>query len=1194
MRDRKLNRLFERFRSKGDISALGDVFDLTATELLRVALSLVRSPAEADDLLQATFLTAIERADSFDKGRNLVPWLLGILVNHAHQARRANRENQGLETAAGVSASGADPAGAVEALELSQFLREAMESVPRPYREVLEAFLTEGKRAVDIAQETGEAPGTVRMRIHRGLDLLRKAMPASAALGAGVIAVGGRGLASARSEVMREAATAQWVTAAGAATTQSFLGGVTLSTKIAMGVLVVCVLAVVGALFQGLVGSGAGSIRSSQAAIAKAPGTDEVKSDLAAVTQEAGPDRASAYRSGPAAEGPASSFAGRILEHDGEPLAGAAVELFQIRTGHLARSLEDCLTGGIRLEDVVVGHARTDEGGRFHLGGARTQAFHLLGIDLGGQRSSVRVVELSSRRGESTPIGDILLEPSHRISGRLIDASGHPVADARVRAAQVPENFLDLHLETLRADSRFWIAAANMIPDVPDWVSALSERLPFPSATSDADGVFDLVAVPEGETTLFVDKRGVGSTALSLGLVDSEADLGDTTLPYGLPVGGRVVDARGEAVSGAEVLVGRGRLAGEEASLFGLMSQGRSSPIVVLQPAGLSGSDGSFAIEGLPVEGETLVAVRRGEGAAWTYQISESRQGVVVELPEPHKLDVVARDAAGALLDGVTLEVVTLESTILGPALPITGLRALDVEVGRIGEGRYELRGLQPGMYSVMGSAPGFGMATAQAMIGETSAPIEMRFMPRHDLVVTVLDEVSGQPLVGAEVTAHATQVIGPGESRGVTDEAGRASLGLTQREGGQGYIVRADHPDYAAASAVLESPEVGALQLSLNGGGDIRVQVLDGLDPGEASYQVTLDPRDASFPDDAALLFSRTDDQGVAHFGGVPALNYTVRVMPRILGGDPMPMIFAQAKTTALARGEVKAEAGEVAEVSIRVATPEPEAAVVRGWITSHGVPWKRLIVTLHQPGNRRLYDVTDANGAFRFDDVQAGSCALEITRQVALPAELVGVDVWDQILLIEAGELRDLHFDWELIEQEIMVLDAAGRPTAGAWIEASSIMAGSGEWADVLTQGVTDGEGRATLYLFSSGAFHAEIRSDDSGSTEVTFAVQGQAPDPVTVTLRAGVPCEGSVSLLREPPRPGAWWLIFSKDERELATVDVAMTTTGGRFKVTGLQPGTYTAHLVGNGESYGFARFDLGAGGDRDVRLEFARED
>ena len=66
------------------------VFDLTADRLLRTALHLVRSPATAEDVVQETFVLAIERASTFEKGRPVGPWLLGILTNRA----KAHRERE--------------------------------------------------------------------------------------------------------------------------------------------------------------------------------------------------------------------------------------------------------------------------------------------------------------------------------------------------------------------------------------------------------------------------------------------------------------------------------------------------------------------------------------------------------------------------------------------------------------------------------------------------------------------------------------------------------------------------------------------------------------------------------------------------------------------------------------------------------------------------------------------------------------------------------------------------------------------------------------------------------------------------------------------------------------------------------------------------------------------------------------------
>src|SRR5688572_1038020 len=127
MRDRKLIRLFARWRSKGDADALGEVFDLCAGELSRIALHLVRDPAEADDLVQATFLTAIERSASFDASEPLVPWLVGILVRHAHEARR--KRERSPERGRLAERRALQPHEVAEAAELSTELQKALQEL---------------------------------------------------------------------------------------------------------------------------------------------------------------------------------------------------------------------------------------------------------------------------------------------------------------------------------------------------------------------------------------------------------------------------------------------------------------------------------------------------------------------------------------------------------------------------------------------------------------------------------------------------------------------------------------------------------------------------------------------------------------------------------------------------------------------------------------------------------------------------------------------------------------------------------------------------------------------------------------------------------------------------------------------------------------------------------------------------------
>ena len=93
MRTTNPDRLFARFRRTGDPEALARVFDAVAPKLLAVARHLVTDAAEAEDVVQATFVAAIERAHSFDPKRRLLPWLIGILGREAKKPVRNGAPN---------------------------------------------------------------------------------------------------------------------------------------------------------------------------------------------------------------------------------------------------------------------------------------------------------------------------------------------------------------------------------------------------------------------------------------------------------------------------------------------------------------------------------------------------------------------------------------------------------------------------------------------------------------------------------------------------------------------------------------------------------------------------------------------------------------------------------------------------------------------------------------------------------------------------------------------------------------------------------------------------------------------------------------------------------------------------------------------------------------------------------------------
>jgi RNA polymerase sigma-70 factor (ECF subfamily) len=160
---------FERFGREGDLQALGEVFDAVAPRLLGIAVHLCGNPADAEDVLQQAFLLAMQRAATFDASRRLEPWLGGLLANVAHNARRhAGRRR--AEPLPDLPSDAETPMAAAERAELLAQVRTRIDQLPAEQRQVLLLQLQHGLGAVAIAEVLQVPPGTVRMRLHRGIQ----------------------------------------------------------------------------------------------------------------------------------------------------------------------------------------------------------------------------------------------------------------------------------------------------------------------------------------------------------------------------------------------------------------------------------------------------------------------------------------------------------------------------------------------------------------------------------------------------------------------------------------------------------------------------------------------------------------------------------------------------------------------------------------------------------------------------------------------------------------------------------------------------------------------------------------------------------------------------------------------------------------------------------------------------------------
>jgi RNA polymerase sigma-70 factor (ECF subfamily) len=146
-------------------------------ELTRFALSLTRNEADADDLVQETFLRAYRGFDGYQPGSNIRAWLFTIL----HRARtdtfrRQARSPQTVELPDEGPAV-APPQSALEAG--GEAIERALLALPDVFREAVVLRDLHDFTYDEIARMLEIPVGTVMSRIHRGRALLRTALAGS-------------------------------------------------------------------------------------------------------------------------------------------------------------------------------------------------------------------------------------------------------------------------------------------------------------------------------------------------------------------------------------------------------------------------------------------------------------------------------------------------------------------------------------------------------------------------------------------------------------------------------------------------------------------------------------------------------------------------------------------------------------------------------------------------------------------------------------------------------------------------------------------------------------------------------------------------------------------------------------------------------------------------------------------------------
>jgi RNA polymerase sigma-70 factor (ECF subfamily) len=158
--------------------------------LYTAALRMTRNPADAEDLVQETFLKAYRAIDRYEDGTNIRAWLYKILTNtfinnyRAAKRRPEKADVEDVEDLYMYRRLGELPApGTGRSAEdevLSRFtddeVKEAIEALPEAFRIAVLLADVEGFSYKEIADITDVPIGTVMSRIHRGRKALQKTL----------------------------------------------------------------------------------------------------------------------------------------------------------------------------------------------------------------------------------------------------------------------------------------------------------------------------------------------------------------------------------------------------------------------------------------------------------------------------------------------------------------------------------------------------------------------------------------------------------------------------------------------------------------------------------------------------------------------------------------------------------------------------------------------------------------------------------------------------------------------------------------------------------------------------------------------------------------------------------------------------------------------------------------------------------
>jgi RNA polymerase sigma factor (sigma-70 family) len=158
-------------REHGDEAAVTELIRRHARAVRTAAARVLHNTADIDDATQAAFLVLLQRARALDARAGIGPWLYGV----AHRiAVRVHQRNCRTGVLAGAEPAAPEPPTDLPWREACDALHAELDRLPDRYRLPLVLCYFEGRTRDEAARALGSSTGSVKGRVRRGLELLRR------------------------------------------------------------------------------------------------------------------------------------------------------------------------------------------------------------------------------------------------------------------------------------------------------------------------------------------------------------------------------------------------------------------------------------------------------------------------------------------------------------------------------------------------------------------------------------------------------------------------------------------------------------------------------------------------------------------------------------------------------------------------------------------------------------------------------------------------------------------------------------------------------------------------------------------------------------------------------------------------------------------------------------------------------------